>query len=63
MPLKSGKSKKTLSHNIEEMINAGHPPDQAKAAAYSKARESGLKDKGYPKTKPKTKSKPKDKNK
>jgi hypothetical protein len=41
MPLLSGKSKKIISHNISEMVKAGHPQDQAVAAAYSKARESG----------------------
>jgi hypothetical protein len=37
MPLKSGKSKDVISYNIAEMIRAGHPNDQAVAAAYSKA--------------------------
>jgi len=35
MPLKSGKSKATISNNIAEMIKAGHKPAQAIAAAYS----------------------------
>lgn len=39
-PLKSGKSQKTISHNIAEMIKAGHPRLQAVAAAFSKAGES-----------------------
>lgn len=43
MPLKKGKSQKTISHNIAEMIKAGHPRLQAIAAAFSKARESGKK--------------------
>jgi len=40
MPLTSGKSQKTISHNIAEMIHAGHPKDQAIAAALSTARHS-----------------------
>lgn len=41
MPLKAGKSRATVSSNIREMIRAGHPPAQAKAAAMRKKRESG----------------------
>jgi len=40
MPLKAGKSKATVSQNIREMIKAGHPQDQAVAAALRKKRES-----------------------
>ena len=40
MPLKSGSSRKAVSNNIREMIRAGHPPDQATAAAYRKAGKS-----------------------
>lgn len=40
MPLKTGKSKETISYNISEMIEAGHPQDQAIAAAMDKARQS-----------------------
>jgi hypothetical protein len=38
MPLSRGKSQKTISHNISEMIGSGHPRDQAIAAALSTAR-------------------------
>jgi hypothetical protein len=37
MPLKSGKSNRTISDNISEMVHAGHPHDQAVAAAMHKA--------------------------
>ncbi|NBS71740.1 hypothetical protein EBT31_22925, partial [bacterium] len=40
MPLKRGKSSKTISANISEMIHAGHPRDQAIAAALNMARRS-----------------------
>ena len=40
MPLKPGKSKKTISANISEMIKHGHPKDQAIAAAMDTARKS-----------------------
>ena len=43
MPLKSGKSKKTLGENIAELRRAGYPPAQAAAISYKKARESGAK--------------------
>ena len=38
MPLVHGKSQKTISHNISEMVNSGHPQDQAIAAALNVAR-------------------------
>ncbi len=45
MPLKKGSSKETISKNIAEMINAGHKPAQAIAAAYSNAGKSKKKGK------------------
>lgn len=53
MPLKKGASKATISNNIREMMNAGHPHNQAVAAALNEARESGAK---IPKKKSKSKS-------
>jgi hypothetical protein len=41
MPLLKGKSKSVISQNIKEMREAGHPQDQAVAAALSQARRSG----------------------
>lgn len=43
MPLKSGKSKKTISYNIREMIKSGHTKKQSVAAALDMARKSGAK--------------------
>lgn len=40
MPLEKGKSEAVKSHNIAEMINSGHPRDQAIAAAMETARRS-----------------------
>jgi hypothetical protein len=43
MPLKSGKSRKTISGNTREMVKSVRPVKQAAAAAYRKARASGAK--------------------
>lgn len=40
VPLKRGKSKKTISKNIKEMRGAGYPQKQAVAAALSSARRT-----------------------
>jgi hypothetical protein len=40
MPLLPGSSDAVVSHNIAEMIKAGHPNDQAVAAAFRKAGRS-----------------------
>lgn len=43
MPLRKGKSKKTISKNISEMVRSGHPRKQAIAASLEQARRSGAK--------------------
>lgn len=43
MPLREGKSKAIISKNIREMVKAGHPQNQAVAAAL---REAGVPKKG-----------------
>lgn len=42
MPLKSGSSRETISQNIREMVESGHPQEQAVAAALSKSREDDM---------------------
>lgn len=39
MPLKPGSSQEVISGNISEMVNAGHPQEQAVAAALRTAKE------------------------
>lgn len=49
-PLKRGKSKKTISYNVGELVGSGRPVKQAVAIAMSKAgksRKSHKKRKGY----------------
>lgn len=41
MPLQTGKSEKTISNNIAELITSGYEPKQAAAIAYSNARKTG----------------------
>lgn len=40
MPLKQGKSEKTIGKNIATEIRAGKPPKQAEAIAFNTARRS-----------------------
>jgi hypothetical protein len=43
MPLKKGRSKKTLSRNISELMHSGRSQKQAIAISLSVARKSGAK--------------------
>ena len=45
MPLKRGRSSKTISKNIEELVHSGRPVKQAAAIAYKKAGKSRKKGK------------------
>jgi len=47
MPLKSGKSKKSISYNISELMHSGRPQKQAVAIAMSKAGMSRKRDRGF----------------
>ena len=43
MPLARGKSKKTVSRNVSELVRSGRPQKQAVAIALDTARRSGTK--------------------
>lgn len=40
VPLEKGSSEKTISHNIAELVHAGHPQNQAVAIAMKKSGKS-----------------------
>jgi len=44
MPLESGKSKEAFQHNVKAELQAGKPPRQAIAIAYSEKRKGDLKE-------------------
>lgn len=48
MPLRKGKSEKVISGNVREMVDAGHPINQAVAAAYRQAGHGNSKAKKKP---------------
>lgn len=45
MPLKKGKSQKTISSNIAELVRSGYPVKQAAAISYKKSGKSRKKGK------------------
>jgi|HubBroStandDraft_2_1064218.scaffolds.fasta_scaffold2641401_2 ribosomal protein L12E/L44/L45/RPP1/RPP2 len=60
MPLIKSKSKEAFNENVSEMIKAGHPQNQAVAAAYSIKRKSTKGDSKMKKEKPEKKEKKKE---